>query len=101
MEEKLGVHFEISFSEQKSNTDTIAATPDNEPFRNADGSLLFRPGGHGALIENLNEIDADVIFIKNIDNIVPARLMPDTVVYKKLLAGKLVALQNQIFEYLE
>ena len=101
MEEKLGVHFEISFSEQKSNTDTIAATPDNEPFRNADGSLLFRPGGHGALIENLNEIDADVIFIKNIDNIVPARLMPDTVVYKKLLAGKLVALQNQLFEYLE
>ncbi len=101
MEEMLGVKFNVSFSEQKSSTDTVAATPENKPFRNADGSLLFRPGGHGALIENLNDIDADVVFVKNIDNIVPERLMPDTVIYKKLLAGKLVWLQNRIFEYLE
>ena len=66
--------YDISFSEQKPSTDTIAANPDNSPFRNPDGTLLFRPGGHGALIENLNEIDADVVFVKNIDNVVPDRL---------------------------
>ena len=68
---KFGVKYNISFSEQKSSTDTVAATIDNEPFRNDDGTILFRPGGHGALIENLNDIDADVVFIKNIDNVVP------------------------------
>ena len=65
---KLGVRLEVVLSEQKTSTDTIAANMDNSPFRNSDGTLLFRPGGHGALIENLNDIDADVIFIKNIDN---------------------------------
>ena len=70
-EKKFGVKYDISFSEQKPSTDTVAANPDNTPFRNSDGSLLFRPGGHGALIENLNEISADVIFVKNIDNVVP------------------------------
>lgn len=99
--EKFGVKFNISFSEQKANTDTIAANPDNTPFRNEDGSLLFRPGGHGALIENLNDIDADVIFIKNIDNIVPDRLKGETVKYKKLLAGILVDLQTRAFNYLK
>ena len=94
------VKYHISFSEQKSSTDTIAATPDNTPFRQDDGSLLFRPGGHGALIENLNEIDADVIFIKNIDNVVPDRLKPETVHYKKVLAGLLVFLQEKTFRYL-
>lgn len=98
--EKFGVHYNVSFSEQKSNTDTIAANPDNTPFRNDDGSLLFRPGGHGALIENLNEINADVVFIKNIDNVVPDRLKADTVTYKQLIAGVLVTLQKQAFEYL-
>ena len=93
--------FNVSFSEQKSSTDTVAANSDNTPFRNADGSLLFRPGGHGALIENLNEIDADVVFIKNIDNVVPDRLKEDTVENKKLLAGILVELQQQAFAYLE
>lgn len=93
--------FDISFSEQKSSTDTVAANADNTPFRNADGSLLFRPGGHGALIENLNDIDGDVVFIKNIDNVVPDRLKGDTVTYKKLLAGLLVDLQKQAFAYLE
>ena len=62
---------------------------------------MFRPGGHGALIENLNDLDADVIFIKNIDNVVPDRLKEDTVTYKKLIAGVLVTLQKQVFEYLE
>ena len=62
---------------------------------------MFRPGGHGALIENLNDLDADVIYIKNIDNVVPDRLKEDTVTYKKLIAGVLVTLQKQVFEYLE
>ena len=97
---KYGVKYDISFSEQKPSTDTIAANPDNTPFREADGSLLFRPGGHGALIENLNEIEADVIFIKNIDNVVPDRLKPETVEWKQVIAGVLVTLQQQVFNYL-
>jgi hypothetical protein len=100
-EEKLGVKFHISYSEQKPSTDTLAANPDGTPFRTADGQLLFRPGGHGALIENLNEQEADVIFIKNIDNVVPDRLKGDTVRYKQLLAGVLVTEQKKIFEQLQ
>lgn len=99
-EQHFGVKYHISFSEQKASTDTVAANPDNTPFRKADGSLLFRPGGHGALIENLNDIEADVVFVKNIDNVVPDRLKDDTVRYKNLLAGILVSLQHQAFEYL-
>ncbi len=99
-EKKFGVKYDVSFSEQKPSTDTIAANPDNTPFRNADGTLLFRPGGHGALIQNLNDIDADVVFIKNIDNVVPDRLKGDTVEYKQLIAGILVALQEKAFAYL-
>lgn len=99
-EKKYDVHYHISFSEQKPSTDTIAANPDNTPFRNEDGSLLFRPGGHGALIENLNEIDGDVIFIKNIDNVVPDRLKKDTITWKQVIAGVLVTLQQKAFEYL-
>ena len=98
--EKFGVTYNISFSEQKPSTDTIATNPDNTPFRNEDGSLLFRPGGHGALIENLNEIDADIVFVKNIDNVVPDRLKGETVKYKQILAGILVDLQNKVFDYL-
>ena len=98
--QKYGIKYDISFSEQKPSTDTVAANPDNTPFRNDDGSLLFRPGGHGALTENLNEIDADVIFIKNIDNVVPDRLKPETVEWKQVIAGVLVSLQKQAFEYL-
>ena len=71
---KLGVRFSVSFSVQKPATDTLAVDLENQPFREEDGSLLFRPGGHGALIENLNDIDSDIIFIKNIDNVVPDRL---------------------------
>lgn len=98
--EKFGVSYDISFSEQKPSTDTIAANPDNTPFRNEDGSLLFRPGGHGALIQNLNDIDADIVFVKNIDNVVPDRLKGDTVAYKNLLAGILVEKQQKAFSYL-
>ena len=97
---KYGIHYDISFSEQKPSTDTVAANPDGTPFRNSDGSLLFRPGGHGALIENLNEIDADIIFVKNIDNVVPDRLKQDTVTWKQIIAGVLVSLQQKAFEYL-
>ncbi|MBR5841581.1 MAG: DUF4301 family protein [Bacteroidaceae bacterium] len=99
-EAEFGVKYDITFSEQKASTDTIAADKDNKPFRDTDGSLVFRPGGHGALIENLNDLDADVVFIKNIDNVVPDRLKEDTVTYKKLLAGVLVSLQAQAFAYL-
>ena len=98
---KYGISYDITFSEQKPSTDTVAANPDISPFRNSDGSLLFRPGGHGALIENLNEISADVIFIKNIDNVVPDRLKADTVSYKQVIAGILVTLQKKAFDYLE
>ena len=98
---KYGIKYNISFSEQKPSTDTLAANADNTPFRTGDGKLLFRPGGHGALIENLNEIDADVIFIKNIDNVVPDRLKGDTVTYKQVIAGLLVSLQKKAFEYLK
>ncbi len=96
---KFGTKYHVSFSEQKPSTDTVAATMDNEPFR-TDGKLLFRPGGHGALIENLNDLDADIVFVKNIDNVVPDRLKGDTVTYKKVIAGVLVTLQKKAFEYL-
>lgn len=99
--EKYKVNYNISFSEQKASTDTIAANPDNTPFRNDDGSMLFRPGGHGALIENLNDIDADIIFVKNIDNVVPDHLKAETVAWKQAIAGILVELQKQTFAYLE
>jgi len=98
-EQLFGVSYRISFSQQKPSTDTIAVNPDNEPFRNNDGSLLFRPAGHGALLANLNDLDADVIFIKNIDNVVPDQLKAPTVNYKKALAGVLLTLQEQIFYY--
>lgn len=98
---KYRVGYQISFSEQKPNTDTIAADTENRPFRDDDGKLLFRPGGHGALIENLNDLDADIVFIKNIDNVVPDRLKQDTVNFKKVIAGVLVTLQKRVFGYLE
>ena len=97
---KYGTEYSVSFSEQKPSTDTVAADMENKPFRD-NGKLLFRPGGHGALIENLNDLDADIVFIKNIDNVVPDRLKEETVTYKKLIAGVLVTLQKKAFEYLE
>lgn len=100
-EEKFGIKFHITFSEQKPSTDTIAADEHNQPFRTNDGKLLFRPGGHGALIENLNDLEADIVFIKNIDNVVPDRLKETTIIFKKVIAGLLVALQQQTFAYLK
>jgi hypothetical protein len=99
-EKQFGVRFDISFSVQKPSTDTIAVDESNQPVRNPDGSLLFRPGGHGALLENLNEVDADLIFIKNIDNIVPDRLKSTTYQYKKALGGYLLVLKQEISRYL-
>ncbi len=95
-----GVSYDVSMSEQKPSTDTIAVNMDNTPFRE-NGKLLFRPGGHGALIENLNDVDAQVVFVKNIDNVVPDRLKADTVSYKQVIAGILVTLQKKAFDYLE
>lgn len=96
-----GVRYIVSFSEQKSATDTIAVNLDNTPFREKDGSLLFRPAGHGALLENLGQLDADIIFIKNIDNVVPDRIKDETITYKKALAGIVLQYQKKIFAYLE
>ncbi len=98
-ESQYGVQYIFGFSVQKNATDTIAVDEANEPFRNADGSLLFRPAGHGALLENLNDQDADVIFIKNIDNVVPDHLKPETVKYKKALAGLLLEKQKMLFNF--
>ncbi len=100
-ENLFGVRFHVSFSQQKPSTDTIAVDLNNEPFRNADGSLLFRPGGHGALIENLNDLKSEIIFVKNIDNIVPDRLRDTTYLYKKVIGGFLFRLQQKTFEYLD
>ncbi len=99
-EAKFKVKYHVSFSEQKPSTDTLAATMDNEPFRTDDGQLLFRPGGHGALIQNLSDLDSDIVFIKNIDNVVPDRLKPTTTLWKKIIAGVLVNAQRQAFSYL-
>lgn len=99
-EEKFSVKYDVSFSVQKPGTDTVAADMENQPFRDKNDRLLFRPGGHGALIENLNDVDADVVFIKNIDNVVPDSFKCSTVIYKKVIAGVLVTLQDKIFEYL-
>lgn len=101
VESKTGSKFDISFSYQKQSTDTIAVTPKNKPFRNEDGSLLFRPSGHGALIENLNDLKADIIFIKNIDNVVVYKYKDEVARYKKVLSGILLDIQKQAFSYLE
>lgn len=100
-EAKYGIKYHVSFSEQKPSTDTMAANMDNTPFRNEDGTLLFRPGGHGALIQNLADLDSEVVFVKNIDNVVPDRLKDETVTWKQVIAGVLVTLQKQAFKYIE
>ena len=98
-ESRFGVKYEIGFSVQKPSTDTIAVDENNEPFRQPDGQLLFRPAGHGALLENLAEQEADLIFIKNIDNVVPDHLKETTVQYKKALAGLVLDCQATLFSY--
>ena len=99
-EARFGVKYRIGYSCQKPSTDTLAVNPDDTPLRDGQGRLLFRPAGHGALIENLNEIDADLVFIKTVDNVAPDRLKSDTVIYKEMLAGLLLDLQRQAFGYL-
>ncbi|MDX1332635.1 MAG: DUF4301 family protein [Robiginitalea sp.] len=94
-----GCAFEVGYSYQKGATDTLAVTPDNEPFRDREGRLLFRPGGHGALLENLNEQEADVLFIKNIDNVVPERSLEEILAWKEVLGGYLLEVQEEAFRY--
>lgn len=97
---KFGVEYQITYSVQKSSSDTIAVNPDNTPFREADSTLLFRPAGHGALLDNLNELDAEIIFIKTVDNVVPDHLRADTILYKKAVAALALKLQKQLFKYI-
>jgi len=99
--EQLDVHYEIAFSLQSPATNTLAVDLDNRPFRRGDGSLLFRPGGHGALLENLNRLRGDVVFIKNIDNVVTDSQRELVVRYQRVLAGKLLKLQDRVFHYLK
>ncbi len=101
VERSTGISFEISFSYQHESTDTIAVTLKDKPFREDDGSLLFRPSGHGALLKNLNELDADIIFVKNIDNVVVKYYKVEVAKYKKVLAGILLKLQAKAFAFLE
>jgi len=99
-EAKLAVEYQVAFSVQKPSTNTIAVDMADRPFRDQDGWIVFRPGGHGALIENLNDIQGDIIYIKNIDNVVPDRLKGETLKWKRILGGFLVATQKRIFGYL-
>lgn len=101
LEKETGKRFHITYSYQDPETDTIAVTKENEPFRTEDGELFFRPGGHGALIENLNAQVADIIFIKNIDNVVIPKNREILAKNKKMLAGKLLELQEKIFSCLK
>lgn len=101
IEKELGVSIDLSFSFQKPETDTLAVNEHNEPFRKADGSLLFRPGGHGALIRNLDALDADLVFISNIDNVAPDRLKQLRVNQKQVLGGVLLEVRAKIYYYLQ
>ncbi len=96
-----GIDFKITYSFQEKSTDTIAVNKDNSLFRDKNGKLYFRPGGHGALIENLNEIESDLVFIKNIDNVVPEAQLPLITKYKKTLAGLLLQVQKDVFDLLK
>ncbi len=99
-EQRYGVSYQVDFSYQSPASNTVALDQNNELFRNEDGSLEFRPGGHGSLLDNLSQLDADVVFIKNIDNVTLDDLKADTVLYKKLLCAILLKLQRQCFEFL-
>ncbi len=99
-ESRFDIRYQVSFSVQKPSTDTVAVDMNNKPFRENDGSMLFRPGGHGALIENLNDLQADIVFIKNIDNVVPDRLKEETYIYKKVIGAMLIELQSEVFRML-
>jgi hypothetical protein len=100
LEERLGCRFTVDFSYQHPATDTLAVDAENRPFRDSQGHLVFRPGGHGALLENLQNLQGDLVYIKNIDNVVPDRLKEPTVLWKKILGGLLVDLQAEIHRHL-
>jgi hypothetical protein len=100
-EKTFSVTYDIGFSIQKPSTDTLAVDLENRPFRLDDGRLLFRPGGHGALLENLNDLKGDIVFIKNIDNVVPDYLKTDTYLWKKILGGCLISVQNKIAHFMD
>lgn len=100
-EKKYNCKFDISFSVQRPETDTVAVDETNRPVNNANGGLVFRPGGHGALIANLNQIDSDLTFVKNIDNVAQESKNTDTLMYKKAIAGMLLANRAKVFEYLQ
>lgn len=97
---RFGVQYEVSLSEQLPETDTIAVDASNQPFRDARGELVFRPGGHGALLKNLNSLGGDGVFLKNIDNVVPESLQEETARSKKILGGFMVSLRDEIFTFL-
>jgi hypothetical protein len=99
--ERPGASLDVEFSIQNPSTDTIAVDMENRPFRDDRGRLVFRPGGHGSLLENLNRLGGDIVFIKNIDNVLPDRRKQDTYTYKRALAGFLVTLQERVFYHLE
>ena len=99
--ERSGTHYDVSFSVQKPSTDTIAVLQGGNPFRDGDGQLVFRPSGHGALLENLNDLKGDVVFVKNIDNVTLDRLKPETYRYKRALGGYLLELQSELFSFLD
>ncbi|WP_291855568.1 DUF4301 family protein [Marinilabilia sp.] len=101
IQQKTGVNFDVSYSFQKAHTDTVAVLPDNEPFRDENGKLVFRPGGHGSLIENLNDCDAGIIFIKNIDNVVPDSKLQLVSDYKEALGGLALDIRNQVFDFIQ
>ncbi len=100
-EQRFGCKYHVTFTNQQPSTDIVAVDMENKPFTKDDGSLLFRPGGHGALLSNLNEIDADVLVIKNIDNVVKESLLDETIRWKKILVGKATELQSKVFGYLK
>lgn len=100
LEQKMNVKIKVGLSEQLPSTDTVAANEDNTPFRDESGKLVFRPGGHGALIQNLNGIDASVVFIKNIDNVVPDAMRASTIHYKKVIAGYLIELHDKVQSFI-
>ncbi len=100
LEESCGVRFRVELSLQSPSTSIVAADGQSRPFRDEDGCLVFRPGGHGALLQNLQRIDADFIFVKNIDNIPPEPLQEKILPYKKVLGGLMIETQRQVYSYL-
>ncbi|HSL90504.1 MAG TPA: DUF4301 family protein [Ignavibacteriaceae bacterium] len=98
---KQSVQVNVTYSFQKKSTDTISVTLDNQLFKDSNNKLVFRPAGHGALIENLNDLDADIVLIKNIDNILPSTQNAESVKSKKILTGFLIKLQKQVFNYIK